>query len=52
MYRESSLTGNYKTGIHLQRSRTERPGRLSKVANTKLTKSCTSCRSASAVLHA
>ena len=51
MYRESYLTGSYKTGIHLQRSRMERPGRLSEIANMKPTKSCLSCRSAGAVLH-
>ncbi len=54
MYKESSLIGSCKTGIHLLSLRPGSPGspgRWSKAASMKLIRSCTSCLSAGAVLQ-
>ena len=50
MYRESSLTGSCKSAIHLHKFRAKRPGRLSKAASTKPTRSCTDRLPARAML--
>ncbi len=56
MYRESSSTGSCKTAIHKLQShlhslRPGSPGRWSKAASMRLTRSCTRCLPAGAALQ-